>query len=508
MRLIRVFFLLMIVFGSNLVSAETQTAPPASVAQDNDTVPRYEEAICRFYVPSGVNVECGYLIVPEDHNDPGSASLRLHVAVFKSVSANPEPDPVIYLEGGPGGSALETVGYAYDFLVKPFLDTRDFVVFDQRGTGYSQPYLGCPELFDVGYDTIDQFLLPSEDVSANLEAVFACHDRLVEQGINLSVFNSAQSAADVEVLRQFLGYDQWNLFGISYGTRLALTIMRDYPEGVRSAILDSAYPTQVNLYIETPANMHRSMDTLFLRCASDPDCNERYPNLEAVFYKLVDQLNREPVLVKLDDHYHDGYEVLVSGDDLIGLLFRSFYSEALIPKLPSVIYKARRGDYSELAWLRAQSVGGGGGNSMGMYYSVQCYEEVPFGSPDEVIAGANDHPQVQNFFTRSYYLGKAIFTVCKTWQLENINPTENDPVASDIPALILSGEYDPITPPTWGEMAQQLLPNSYFYLFPGMGHGVSIAADCPTSITLQFLNDPLSTPDSSCIENMPGLKFE
>ncbi|MBZ0310041.1 MAG: alpha/beta hydrolase [Anaerolineae bacterium] len=508
MRLIRLFSLLLVILGANFVSAEQATLPAASAAQDNDVVPRYEEAVCRFYVPSDVQVDCGYLMVPEDHQQPEGNIVRLHVAVFRSTSPAPEPDPIIYLEGGPGGSALETVGYAYDFLVEPFLPNRDFIVFDQRGTGYSQPYLGCPELFDVGYDTIDQFLLPSEDVSANLEAVFACHDRLVEQGINLSAFNSAQSAADVEALRQLLGYEQWNLFGISYGTRLALTVMRDYPEGVRSAILDSSYPLQVNLYIETPANMHRSMDTLFAGCANDPDCNSRYPNLEAVFFKLVDQLNREPVLVELDDYYHDDYKVLVTGDDFIGLLFRSFYSEMLIPTLPSVIYKARNGDYSELAWLRAQSVGGGGSNSMGMYYSVQCSEEVPFGSPDDVIAGANDHPQVQNFFTRSYYLGKAIFTVCKTWQPNGISPIENDPVVSDVPALILSGEYDPITPPTWGKMTGETLPNSHYYLFPGMGHGVSVAADCPASIMMEFLDDPLHEPDASCIERMSGPRFE
>jgi pimeloyl-ACP methyl ester carboxylesterase len=139
---------------------------------------------------------------------------------------------------------------------------------------------------------------------------------------------------------------------------------------------------------------------------------------------------------------------------------------------------------------------------------VQCSEEVPFGSPDDVIAGANDHPQVQNFFTRSYYLGKAIFTVCKTWQPNGISPIENDPVVSDVPALILSGEYDPITPPTWGKMTGETLPNSHYYLFPGMGHGVSVAADCPASIMMEFLDDPLHEPDASCIERMSGPRFE
>lgn len=500
MRLIKIIFILVLT-GVNFVSAESGSV-------QTDSVPRYEEAVCKFYTSPGIKVECGNLTVPEDHQNPDGTTIQLHVAVFRSVSASPEPDPVVYLEGGPGGSALETIGYAYDILVKPYLDKRDFVVFDQRGTGYSQPYLGCPELFDVGYDTIDQFLMPSDDVSANLEAVFSCYERLKNSGINLNAYNSAQSAADLNVLRELLGYEQWNLYGISYGTRLALTSMRDNPEGIRTAILDSTYPPQVNLYIETPANMHRSMDTLFAGCAKDPACNERYPDLETVTYKLVDQLNREPVLVPLDDYYHDGYEVLVTGDDLIGLLFHSFYSEFLIPTLPSIIYEARSGNYEDLAWLRAQSIGGGGGNSMGMYYSVQCYEEVPFGSPDDVIAGGNEHPQVQNFFTRNYYLGKAIFTVCKSWQLGDFNPLENDPVVSDIPSLILSGEYDPITPPEWGALTSETLTTSYHFTFPGLGHGVSVVGDCAPKMVSQFLDTPMTAPDGSCIEEMPGPVFQ
>ncbi len=507
MRLVKfTFIVILLVSSANLVWAGAETDTRPSPVQ-TDSVPRYEEATCSFYSPPGTDVECGNLIVPEDHQDPNGTTIRLHVAVFRSPNANPQPDPIVYLEGGPGGSALETIGYAYDYLVKPFIAERDFVVFDQRGTGYSQPYLGCPELFDVGYDTIDQFLMPSEDVAANLEAVLSCYDRLTGDGVNLNAYNSAQSAADLNILRQMLGYDEWNLFGISYGTRLALTAMRDTPEGIRSAILDSTYPPQVNLYIETPANMHRSMDTLFAGCAKDPACNARYPDLETVTWKLVDQLNREPVTVSLDDFYHDS-DVLVTGDDLVGLLFHSFYSEYLIPTLPSIIYAARAGDYEELAWLRAQSVGGGGGNSMGMYYSVQCYEEVPFGSPDDVVAGGAEHAQISNFFTRSYYLGKAIFTVCKSWHLDGFNEVENQPVVSDIPTLILSGEYDPITPPTWGAMTSETLANSYHFTFPGLGHGVSIVGDCPIGIVTDFLDTPLNEPDSACIADMPGPLFE
>ena len=132
-------------------------------------------------------------------------------------------------------------------------------------------------------------------LSLGTEAICSCHDRLVSEDINLAAYNSAESAADLNDLRLTLGYEEWNLVGISYGTRLALTAMRDYPEGIRCVILDSTYPLQVSLYAEMPANFDRALNVFFHGCTTDPACSEAYPELEIVFFQLVDQLNDSPI---------------------------------------------------------------------------------------------------------------------------------------------------------------------------------------------------------------------
>ena len=146
----------------------------------------------------------------------------LHVAIFSSDDPSPEPDPVIYLEGGPGGDALETVPFSFEDRFGPYLADRDVVMFDQRGTGYLEPSLACPEARQLDFELLDDVLAPEEYVARQIEAVEACRDRLQGEGIDLSLFDSASSSADVADLGRALDYDRWNLYGISYGTRLAL----------------------------------------------------------------------------------------------------------------------------------------------------------------------------------------------------------------------------------------------------------------------------------------------
>jgi Predicted hydrolases or acyltransferases (alpha/beta hydrolase superfamily) len=294
-------------------------APPVTSWGPETTLPEFEWAECLFEIPEGRNVECGYLTVPEDRSQSDGSTIRLYVAIFRSPNENPAPDPVIYLAGGPGGNALEGIAYSFNDNFAPFLADRDVIVFDQRGTGYSEPSLAAPELINLTYETLDQDLTPKEYNELSLEALSDCHDRLVAEGINLGAYNSAENAADLNDLRIALGYEEWNLFGVSYGTRLALTAMRDYPEGIRSVILDSSCPLEVDLYYEGPTNANRAFRVFFDECASDLACSEAYPDLESVFYGVVDQLNSSPVIFPVT-HPLSGetYDMLVDGDGLIG----------------------------------------------------------------------------------------------------------------------------------------------------------------------------------------------
>ncbi len=480
------------------IATPTPTTSPPTAAY----TPVFEPAPCQFYVPEGHAPECGYLVVPEDRARADSPLIRLHVAIFRSSSPAPAPDPVIHLTGGPGSYGLTLVWYYFSTGHDAFLATRDYVVFDQRGVGFSQPALDCPEANDLALYLLGQDVSAEVGRALEMEAYTACRDRLLGEGIDLAAYHSAASAADVSDLRIALGYDEVNLLGVSYGTRLALTVMRDHPEGIRSVILDSAYPPQVNLYTTWASNAGRAFDMLFDACAADADCSAFYPDLRTVFYALVDHLNADPITVVVSTG-DGGVPVVVDGDRLMDVVFMGMYRADVIPALPHLIYEVNEGSTEQLAghlpvYLTFTA-------STGMRNSVQCREEVPFSSFEDVLAeSAGVQPQVADFFAGRL---EGFYGVCEMWGAGQADPVENQAVVSDIPALVLAGEFDPITPPEWGELAAATLSNSTVVRFPGVGHWVLRSGPCGWEVALDFLDDPERTPDASCVTWMGGPDF-
>jgi len=464
--------------------------------------PVFQSAPCAFSVPAGYNPECGYLIVPENRYKSNSASIQLHVAIFRSLAEGPDPDPVVHLSGGPGSSSLDVVSYLFGQGLDEILNRRDFIFFDQRGTGHSKPRLDCPEREALTSSLLDGSLTDDQSLQAIVNAFHRCRDRLVSQGIDLTAYNSAASAADINDLRIALGYQQLNLYGDSYGTRLALTVMRDFPQAVRSAVLDSTYPLEVNLYTALAPNAERAFNVLFDNCAADPNCNASYPNLRTVFYNLVDQLNANPVTVPLSVGGAN-YNILLKGELLIDVLFVGLYNPAVAATMPKMIYQVQQGEYSILRERLRLYFGDSG--ALGMGASVQCAEEVPFNSAQDAFAAAQGvQPQIAAFFPKSV---QYLFAVCKDWTGISPDPHENQPVTGDLPTLILAGEFDPITPPAWGQMTASHLSHAYFYEFRGNGHWVTRSSRCALSIFLTFLDDPNTAPDSSCLQSQNGMYF-
>lgn len=488
------------------VPTATATAIPTPTSTPTPTqseIAVYEVSECRFDVPRGQTVQCGFLSVPEDRRQTGGPTLRLHVAIFRSHSSNPAPDPIVYLEGGPGGKSLKAVPLIFNRRFAPFLADRDFIMFDQRGVGFSEPALDCPEAIEVVHDTLDQDLSFEETVALSAEAILACRDRLVREGVNLEAFTSAESAADLKDLRRALGYDEWNLYGISYGTRLALTAMRDFPEGIRSVILDSTVPLEVNLYTQLSPDADRAFDVLFNGCAVSPICNAAYPDLGVTFFEVVEQLNKAPVVNSITNPLTgETFDALTTGDDLVEVVFQSLYSTEIIPVLPQIIYDARRGRFGLLALLQGSFLADLEFISHGMHLSVQCGEEIPFTTIEEIAASSEAYPEFQGNFDST-----SIFDLCQSWGARRADPVENQPVRSDIPTLVLAGEYDPITPPAWGQLAAENLSNSFYFEFPGVGHGASLGSSCALSVVSAFLDTPGSEPDASCIAGMGGPAF-
>jgi pimeloyl-ACP methyl ester carboxylesterase len=464
-------------------------------------VPRFEKTDCWFSKPQGRDVECGWLIVPEDHAKPNGNTIKLAVARFKSDAAQPEADPIVYLEGGPGASPLRGTGLQFDAVFGPLAAKRDVILFDQRGTGYSQPALDCLEIKQETLDTLDQNLSLQQSAESSAKAAAQCHDRLVKNGVNLALYNSAQNAADVEALRQALGYDKINLYGISYGTRLALETLRDFPKGIRSVVIDGVLPLQADTYAQTPANGKQALQDVFNACAADATCNRNYPNLSQVLSDLKAKFDKDPVKLEVTLRSGERKEELINGDDLIGILFQGLYVTQLIPSFPRIIYDVRDGNYDMLAGLATFNPVLSDEISFGMYYSADCQEEVPFTDTNALDAFLKQNPEYA-------VLGQDdVFQTCKVWNVPPAPATENQAVTSDVPTLVLSGEFDPITPPTYGKQAAQSLGKSFFFQIPRAGHGASASEDCPRNMAIAFFDNPAQKPDDACLSAMAQVPF-
>jgi pimeloyl-ACP methyl ester carboxylesterase len=463
---------------------------------------------CDVDVPADVDVECGTLEVPADRDDPDAGEVELAFAVVRSQADDPADDPVVYLSGGPGQSTLDLLSQGFAQLYEPLTANRDLVLLDQRGTGRSEPSLACDEYTDVALESLGSDL-PDEELEAQaLAALEECHERLTDDGVDLADYNSAASAADLEDLRIALDHDEWNLYGISYGTRLAQQAMRDHPDGIRSVVLDSAYPADADLYAEMPGNAERAMEALFATCAEDPACATAHPDLGGTFRALVSRLDAAPApITVVDATSGERVEEDLDGDDLVGWLFDSLYSTELVPHLPEIITAAAAGEFGSIGLLLGAQSAQLDLLAIGQQLAVQCHEEVPFSSAEDVAAAAADHPLVEGYFQDGPTSGDGLFEVCGSWDAGEADAEADEPLTSDIPTLLLAGDLDPITPVRWSEQIAEGLSDSVLVQFPYTGHGSLPSQACAVSITGEFLDDPTAEPATDCVDDVAPPAF-
>ena len=495
----RLFFSLILFCATPAAHA---SSPPAPASGEN-VVPRFDPAACAVPVPEGERVQCGYLVVAEDRTGKTGAVIKLPIIIMKSDSANPAPDPVLRTLGGPGVSSLRVIGGRSG---SPWLRDRDVVIFEQRGTRYAQPALTCPEVDKARSDSARRNLDEKTAMANEVSAARACRARLAGQGINLAAYDSAASAADIEDLRRVLGYRQWNLYGVSYSSRLMLNVMRDYPQGVRSVVLESTLPPQVN-YDEAGVDVAAStLDILFRQCAAERECAAAYPNLKKRFYEVVRRANARPLVITVRQPNAQpgavGVTLELKGNDVAEWAMDELASGGeSIAKLPSEIFRLARGDSGALKGY-AESKLSPGGYAWGMRYSVWCREEMPFQDRRKIAAQSRRRDGLNGFKIQG-----ALPAICDAWGVPPAARVENEPVTSDIPTLILAGEYDSYTPPAWARLAARTLRRSHFYELPGMGHGVGFGSRCAREAVAAFLNDPTRPPQVDCLAAMTRIKF-
>jgi len=281
-----------------------------------------------------------------------------------------------------------------------------------------------------------------------------------------------------------------------------LNVMRDYPAGIRSVILDSVFPLQANLDLDLPANATRALQKVFQACAGDEYCAGQYGDIEAKFYAVIERLEAAPVPLEVYGPYRQQpYLVFLDGDLFIDAIFVALYSMVSIADIPYFI----QGAYAEMYDQLAEPVGGAIGNptSTGLFWSATCGEEIPFeiGVPETPETAAV--PGV----LREHFSAQYAFDVCTHWNVPPAAASENQAVASSIPTLVFSGSYDPVTPPHWAELAAQSLSRHYYFEFPNLTHGVMRSDPCPLDMALAFLGDPLQAPDASCMNEPTAVEF-
>ncbi len=483
-------------------------------AADAEIAGVFEDAPCFFDVPGnlrvGEDVICGYVTVPEDYAIPAGPTIRLAAVIFPDHSAQHQPDPVLTLSGGPGQKTTKDA-LAYRQLLAGLTRNRDLIVFDQRGAGNSLPALDCPEFIA---QSLALFNEPDAEtiVIGTYDGLMACRDRLIDEGINFAAYNTTQNAADVNAIRLALDYEQVNLFGGSYGTLLAQVTMRDYPAGIRSVVIDSVLPLEKSLIIESSLTASRSMMKLLESCESDAACSAAYPDLTDVFIEVADRLDADPVPMTLTSPV-DGRQVesQFTGLRLRNNLFVFLYDTQVIPVLPQAIYDVYNGDYALMQQLSSLSLARYAQLSVGMEISMICTDDLIGYELADMLAIREELPlqllddgKLDDDIIATY----SWFGICANWPVTEADPAVREPLVSAIPTLALTGEFDPITPPKYGELVVSRLSNGYFFEFPGVGHSVATSNACAQQMAAEFLNDPTVAPDASCIDDLPGVVFD
>ena len=496
-----------------LPSTATNTVlPPTQLPTVLPTVaytPLYEEAPCQFETPSQVRVTCGYAIVPENRTSNSTDTIKLAVAIFHSTSSNPAPDPVVFLQGGPGGQAVKLSADAFEYLVKPFISERDYITFDQRGTGLSDPALKCDELDKTYRQDIYGMLETESREYVYQNALLSCNGLLQANGIDLSAYSTVESAADLRDIVKLLGYEKVNLYGASYGTRLGLVTMRNHPEIVRSAILDSVVPVESNVINEYPNSVDSALSRLFTSCATDPDCNRAYPNLENVFWELVKELDANPVTLSTSAYPMGTVTETVDGFYLMTVILGLEKVSYLINTAPQTIYRVNSKDYSTLTAAQYSLPYALEGINPGLYISMMCREHV-LATTQEELQTTTSKVNVADVMWRPFYGDfSEMFDACKSWGTVGPDLGEKDAVISDIPSLVIEGAYDPATPPFYGKQVAENLSNSFYFEFPNMGHVPTSgdASGCAMQVALDFIENPAVEPDRTCLDKMKDVKF-
>jgi pimeloyl-ACP methyl ester carboxylesterase len=434
---------------------------------------------CRFTsVPE--EARCVIVRVREEPENPASRLIEVRAVVLAGRGERPFREPLLVLQGGPG---VPGTGMAVNFWRRePLRERRDLVFIDQRGTS-GRNILNCAA---TGRSNFLGALFPPDHIRD-------CRDRL-EKRAALASYTNRNSAADLEAIRVALGIEAWSIYAVSFGTRLGQTYAKQYPTRVRSVILDGVVPFDAHLAGDLAESMDKSLHYVTSRCQRDPECRRQFPDTRAVLQTLSARLDSAPVAVSVTDSLGRTLSGRFGKWDFTYAVRGMLYG-TLAAAIPSLAYaSSRTGDYSAFAmiyWQRSRWVGDS--TSVPLHLGVYCAEDLPFHDPVESRRRANG-----TFIGDDYF--DAYSSACQAWPSRRAPADMRQPWVSSTPTLLVSGERDPVTPPSYGERVGKTLSRHRHIVVPGGGHAEQ--TQCKTGVLARFLNEGLAGVSSpTCLES-------
>jgi pimeloyl-ACP methyl ester carboxylesterase len=435
---------------------------------------------------------CGRYEVFEDRVAKSGRKIALNILVIPAISGKPAADPVFVLAGGPGQAAVSVVRAGGNYLVKLNRD-RDLVFIDQRGTGESNP-LNCNS--PAGKDQMGRYF--AEGV--NVENLRECRAQL-EKNANLTLYTSAIAMDDLDEARSALGYDRINLLGGSYGTYAAFVFMRQHPERVRTAILEGVTPVDAKIILPFAKGVEHSLERMFSDCSTDKDCNGAFPTLRTEFKELATKLEKQPAVFEALNLLTGKREsVMLSRNVFADQVRMMLYIPIYWRWLPLLIHEANANNFGPFASIAHANIAGLTGQlAGGMSLSVLCAEDIPFITEEEIKSNT-----AGTFY--GDYRARTSSKACEQWPRAKVAVSFTEPVRSDIPILMITGDLDPVAPPWLAAGAARLLPNSRHISIPNTGHHFRF--ECIDNLFVEFLSKGSAKAlDDSCVKEIERPPF-
>jgi pimeloyl-ACP methyl ester carboxylesterase len=472
-------------------------APPVAERPSKaGTLPALAWVDCWFGKDAARPERCAHLAVAERRGDPKSPAIQLSAVVFPGPQGGEMP--VVMIAGGPGepaGLDADAIGrWRTRIAASAWMRARDVVIFDIRGAGLSQPDLRCKEVSDAGLRVFTS-AAAGQEAKQWQAAAAAC--RLTAAGIDLDSYTTRAIAADLRDLVTALDYPRYALLGISFGTRVVLTFLAQDPGKAAAVILDSVYPPDVPAYVEGAANAQAAFAQMFADCERDATCRAAFPNLAAAFRRVVAKAQAKPLEVTLKAAAgQPAQKIRVDDGRLIEMLFYGFYAWSDLAEIPATIAALDRGDLTAFVPVveRARDFYRWDNSSYGLFLAVECHDEFPFNTAEALTRAVASTPQFKGFA-----LGNLALQACPGWGAPAAGTRTTMTTKPHVPALLLSGGLDPITPPRWAQAVAAQWPEAHTVVFPGVGHGVLRNHACADVLIGRFLTAPSIQPFDPCV---------